>query len=164
VPEADRVAIDALLASHGVKTANQASVLHAASMACPALPTCGLALAESERMLPGFIDRIEKLGGELGLGGEEIVIRSTGCPNGCARPYMAEIAFVGKAPGRYQLWVGGNAAGTRLNRIYREVIREAELETELGPILQRWKNERTPGERFGDFAARVLWPELDSAN
>ncbi|MBW7894849.1 MAG: NADPH-dependent assimilatory sulfite reductase hemoprotein subunit [Opitutaceae bacterium] len=163
VPEADRVAIDALLASHGVKTANQASVLHAASMACPALPTCGLALAESERMLPGFIDRIEKLGGELGLGGEEIVIRSTGCPNGCARPYMAEIAFVGKAPGRYQLWLGGNAAGTRLNRLYRDVIREAELETELGPILQRWKNERTPGERFGDFAARVLWPELDSA-
>lgn len=164
VPGADRAAIDALLASHGVKTANQASVLHAASMACPALPTCGLALAESERMLPGFIDRIEKLGGELGLGGEEIVIRSTGCPNGCARPYMAEIAFVGKAPGRYQLWLGGNAAGTRLNRLYREVIRETELETELGPILQRWKAERTPGERFGDFAARVLWPELDSAN
>lgn len=163
VPDSDRAAIDALLASHGVKTANQASVLHAASMACPALPTCGLALAESERMLPGFIDRIEKLGGDLGLGGEEIIIRSTGCPNGCARPYMAEIAFVGKAPGRYQLWIGGNAAGTRLNRLYREVIRETELEAELGPILQRWNNERTPGERFGDFAARVLWPELDAA-
>jgi sulfite reductase (NADPH) hemoprotein beta-component len=82
-----------LLSAYGVKTEKQASVLHAASMACPALPTCGLALAESERMLPGFIDRIEKLLAETGLTGEEIIIRSTGCPNGCARPYMAEIAF-----------------------------------------------------------------------
>lgn len=163
IPETDRAAITALLATHGVKVEQQASLLHAASMACPALPTCGLALAESERILPNFIDRIEKLGGELGLGGEEIVIRSTGCPNGCARPYMAEIAFVGKAPGRYQLWLGGNAAGTRLNRLYKEVVKEAELETELGPILGRWKSERTDGERFGDFAARVLWPELDLA-
>ena len=110
-------------------------------------------------MLPALIDRIEKLGAEHGLGGEEIIIRSTGCPNGCARPYMAEIAFVGKAPGRYQLWLGGNAAGTRLNRVYKEVINEAELEAELGPLFQRWKAERTTGERFGDFAARVFWPE-----
>ncbi|MFI5356317.1 MAG: NADPH-dependent assimilatory sulfite reductase hemoprotein subunit [Opitutales bacterium] len=159
VPAAERPVLTGLLAAHGVKTTNQTSVLHAASLACPALPTCGLALAESERMLPGFIDRIEKLGGELGLGGKEIIIRSTGCPNGCARPYMAEIAFVGKAPGRYQLWLGGNAAGTRLNRVYRETFKEAELETELGPILRRWRDERLPGERFGDFAARVLWAE-----
>jgi len=163
VTDADRAGIDTLLASHGVKVEDQASILHAASMACPALPTCGLALAESERMLPGLIDRIEKLGGELGLGGEEIIIRSTGCPNGCARPYMAEIAFVGKGPGRYQLWLGGNAAGTRLNRVYKEMIKEADVEAELGPIFQRWKNERTAGERFGDFAARVLWPELETA-
>ena len=94
--------------------------LHAASMACPALPTCGLALAESERMLPGLIDRIEKLCDEVGLAGEEIIIRSTGCPNGCARPYMAEIAFVGKAPGRYQIWLGGDLTGTRLNRVWKE--------------------------------------------
>ena len=99
VPESDRASINALLAEHGVKTEKQASVLSLASMACPALPTCGLALAESERMLPGLIERLEKLCGDLGLGGEEIIIRSTGCPNGCARPYMAEIAFVGKAPG-----------------------------------------------------------------
>jgi sulfite reductase (NADPH) hemoprotein beta-component len=114
-------------------------------------------------MLPGLIDRIEKLGGEIGLGGEEIIIRSTGCPNGCARPYMAEIAFVGKAPGRYQLWFGGNAAGTRLNRIFKDTIKEAEVEAELRPVLTRWKNERQPGERFGDFAARVLWPEQAAA-
>jgi sulfite reductase (NADPH) hemoprotein beta-component len=160
IPTADRTGITALLASHGVKVEAQASLLHAAAMACPALPTCGLALAESERMLPGLIDRIEQLGGELGLGGEEIIIRSTGCPNGCARPYMAEIAFVGKAPGRYQLWLGGNASGTRLNRVYKDVIKEADIETELRPLFTRWKDTRQSGERFGDFAARVLWPEV----
>jgi len=160
IPEGDRAAIDALLSSHGVKTADQAPILHAASMACPSLPTCGLALAESERMLPGLIDRIAKLGGELGLGGEEIIIRSTGCPNGCARPYMAELAFVGKAPGRYQVWIGGNASGTRLNRVFKEMIKEADVETEIGPLFARWKAERVAGERFGDFAARVIWPEL----
>ena len=159
VPDADRPRINALLATHGVKVENQTSVLHAASMACPALPTCGLALAESERMLPGLIDRIEKLGGELGLGGEEIIIRSTGCPNGCARPYMAEIAFVGKAPGRYQLCLGGNAAGTRLNRVFKDTVKDPEIESELRPLFTRWRDERLPGERFGDFCSRIVLPE-----
>ena len=163
VPETDRAGLTALLASHGVKVDQQTSILHAASMACPSLPTCGLGLAESERMLPALIDRIEKLGGELGLGGEEIIIRSTGCPNGCARPYMAEIAFVGKAPGRYQLWLGGDAAGTRLNRVYKETVKEAEIEAELRPLLTRWKAERLAGERFGDFCSRVVLPEQSKA-
>ncbi|MEN9576366.1 MAG: hypothetical protein RL514_4221 [Verrucomicrobiota bacterium] len=156
VSDADKPAINALLAEHGVRTENQASLLHGNSMACPALPTCGLALAESERALPGLVDRIEKLCGDLGLGAEEIVIRSTGCPNGCARPYMAEIAFVGKAPGRYQLWLGGNASGTRLNKLFKDVIKEAELETELRPLLARFATERTASERFGDWCDRVL--------
>ncbi len=155
----EKVAITALLATQGVKTENQTSVLHAASMACPSLPTCGLALAESERMLPGLIDRIEKLCGDLGLGGEEIIIRSTGCPNGCARPYMAEIAFVGKAPGRYQVWLGGNASGTRLNRIWKDVIKDPEIETELRPVLVRFVKERNSGERFGDWCDRVFLKE-----
>ena len=159
VHPADRDAITTLLAEHGVKVDKQASILHAAAMACPSLPTCGLGLAESERMLPALIDRIEKLGGELGLGGEEIIIRSTGCPNGCARPYMAEIAFVGKAPGRYQLWLGGNAAGTRLNRVFKDTVKDAEIEAELRPLLARWKAERLPGERFGDFCSRCVLPE-----
>jgi sulfite reductase (NADPH) hemoprotein beta-component len=159
VAEADKAAIHTLLTSHGVKTENQASVLHAASMACPALPTCGLALAESERMLPGLVDRIERLCSELGLGGEEIIIRSTGCPNGCARPYMAEIAFVGKAPGRYQLWLGGNTAGTRLNRVWKDVVKDADIENELRPILTRYAKERNTNERFGDWVERVLWTE-----
>ena len=164
VNDADKVAINAIFAEHGVKTENQASLLHGNSMACPALPTCGLALAESERMLPGLVDRIEKLCGNLGLGSEEIVIRSTGCPNGCARPYMAEIAFVGKAPGRYQLWLGGNASGTRLNKIYKDVIKEADVETELGPLFARFAKERHTGERFGDWCERVLLKEVAATN
>ena len=162
IAEAGKAGINGLLAAHGVKTHNQASVLHAASMACPALPTCGLALAESERMLPGLIDRIEKLCGEVGLAGQEIIIRSTGCPNGCARPYMAEIAFVGKTPGRYQVWLGGNAAGTRLNRVWRDVVKDADMENELRPVLARYVQGRQPGERFGDFCERVIWNEAQA--
>ncbi|HEY4301308.1 MAG TPA: NADPH-dependent assimilatory sulfite reductase hemoprotein subunit, partial [Candidatus Didemnitutus sp.] len=163
VADGDRAAITALLAEHGVPTENQATVLHAAAMACPALPTCGLALAESERMLPQLIDRIAKLCAEVGVADEEIIIRSTGCPNGCARPYMAELAFVGKAPGRYQMWVGGNTAGTRLNRIYRDTVKDPDIETEVRPLLARWKSERQGAERFGDFCSRVVLPELAAA-
>ena len=159
VSEADKAAINALLAEHGVKTENQASILRAAAMACPALPTCGLALAESERMLPGLVDRIDAVCAEVGLAGEEIIIRSTGCPNGCARPYMAEIAFVGKAPGRYQLWLGGNASGTRLNTLFKDVLKEPDVEVELRPILGRYAKERNAGERFGDWCDRVFLKE-----
>jgi len=163
VAEADKAGITALLAANGVKTENQASVLHAAAMACPALPTCGLALAESERMLPGLIDRLEKLCGDLGLGGEEIIIRSTGCPNGCARPYMAEIAFVGKAPGRYQVWLGGDTSGTRLNRIWKDVVKDPDIENELRPVLARFAKERNNGERFGDWCDRIFLKEQTAA-
>ena len=159
VSEADKAAINALLAEHGVKTENQASILRAAAMACPALPTCGLALAESERMLPGLVDRIDAVCAEVGLAGEEIIIRSTGCPNGCARPYMAEIAFVGKAPGRYQLCLGGNASGTRLNTLFKDVLKEPDVEVELRPILGRYAKERNAGERFGDWCDRVFLKE-----
>jgi len=159
VTEEDKHPINMLLAAYGVKTENQTTVLHAASMSCPSLPTCGLALAESERMLPGLINRIEKLCAEVGLAGEEIIIRSTGCPNGCARPYMAEIAFVGKAPGRYQVWLGADATGTRLNRVWKDMMKEADIETEFRPLLTRFVEERNPGERFGDWCDRVFLKE-----
>ncbi|HKW28019.1 MAG TPA: NADPH-dependent assimilatory sulfite reductase hemoprotein subunit [Verrucomicrobiae bacterium] len=158
--ESDKAALTTLLTEQGVKTENQASVLHAAAMACPALPTCGLALAESERMLPGLVDRIEKLCAEAGLAGQEIIIRSTGCPNGCARPYLAEIAFVGKSPGRYQIWLGSDVAGTRLNRIWKDVVRDEDIENELRPVLARYAKERDHGERFGDWCDRVFLKEL----
>ncbi|MGH7950842.1 MAG: NADPH-dependent assimilatory sulfite reductase hemoprotein subunit [Limisphaerales bacterium] len=160
IAEEDRDAITEMLTEHGVNTSHRpTTALHAASMACPALPTCGLALAESERMLPGLIDRIEKLCAEVGLAGEEIIIRSTGCPNGCARPYTAEIGFVGKAPGRYQVWLGGDIAGTRLNRVWKETVKEADIESELRPVLTRYANERFNRESFGDWCDRVLLNE-----
>ncbi len=152
--------VNRILAEHGVPVENQASILRRASMACPALPTCGLSLAESERYLPSLLDRIETALTETGLADEEIVIRMTGCPNGCARPYMAEIGFVGKAPGRYQLWLGGNEACTRINKIYREVVKDADIITELKPLFERFKATRIGAERFGDWTARVVWPEI----
>jgi len=164
VSDTDKAGITAVLTTHGLKTENQTTVLHANAMACPSLPTCGLGLAESERMLPGFLDRIEKLLAEVGLAGEEIIIRSTGCPNGCARPYMAEIAFVGKAPGRYQVWLGGDVAGTRLNRVWKDVLKEADLETEFRPVFTRFAKERHAGERFGDWCSRVLLKEQTATN
>lgn len=160
----DKVAITRLLQAAGLKTERQASLLRSTALACPALPTCGLALAESERMLPGVIDRIEKICDDLGLGNEEIIIRSTGCPNGCARPYMAEIAFVGKGPGRYQVWLGGNAAGTRLNRLWKDVVKDVDLEAELRPLFARFATERNSDERFGDWCDRALWTEAAVTN
>jgi sulfite reductase (NADPH) hemoprotein beta-component len=153
----DREAITRLLAEHGVSVDNPFSRTRMASMACPALPTCGLALAESERMLPDMITQLEQLLKETGLDSEEFIIRSTGCPNGCARPYTAEIALVGKGPGRYQLYFGGNEGSTRLARVYKDVVKAEELMNELRPLLTRYAQERQPGERFGDFSERVLF-------
>lgn len=163
VAEGSKTALTAMLAEHGVRTEHQASVLHAAAMSCPALPTCGLALAESERYLPDLLDRLERLAADVGLAGEEIIIRMTGCPNGCARPYMAEIAFVGKAPGRYQIWLGGDIAGTRLNRVWKDMVKDADIENELRPLLERYARERSAGERFGDWAARAMQTEAAAA-
>jgi sulfite reductase (NADPH) hemoprotein beta-component len=157
VEEADKPAIDAILREHGARTERQASAIQAAALACPALPTCGLALAESERYMPTFLERFEALCEELGLGGEEIVVRMTGCPNGCARPYASEIGIVGKAPGRYQIWIGGNAASTRLNRLWKDPVKEPDIIPELRGALERYARERQPGERFGDWATRSLW-------
>jgi sulfite reductase (NADPH) hemoprotein beta-component len=159
VEESQRAKIDELLAEHGVSAANPFSRTRLASMACPALPTCGLALAESERTLPGILSRLEELLASLNLSDEELIVRMTGCPNGCARPYMAEIAFVGKCPNKYQLYLGGNEGSTRLNRLYKDSVKGEDLLTELKPILTRFVRERHAGERFGDFCARVIWSE-----
>jgi sulfite reductase (NADPH) hemoprotein beta-component len=99
---------------------------------------------------------------EIGLQNEELIVRMTGCPNGCARPYAAEIALVGKAPNKYQLYVGGNEASTRLNRVYKDTVKGEDLMQELKVMLTRFRDERNAGERFGDFSARVLWKEIPS--
>ena len=152
--------IDQILKEHGVPTTHEKSPIRSATMACPALPTCGLALAESERYLPGLIDRVEGLLQSRGMDREEIIVRMTGCPNGCARPYMAELGFVGRAPRKYNVYVGGNESGTRLNRVYLESVKDEEMESVLGGMLDRFKEGRQDGERFGDWSARVLWEEI----
>jgi sulfite reductase (NADPH) hemoprotein beta-component len=159
----DKPAITEILSAHQVAVENQASALRKASMACPAMPTCGLALAESERALPDLMTRLEGLLADLGLHDEEIVIRMTGCPNGCARPYMAEIGFVGKAPNRYQIYLAGNEASTRLNRLFKDNVKNEEIVPVLRPVLERFARERTGGERFGDFCQRTLGAELAAA-
>ena len=123
------------------------------------MPTCGLGLAESERYLPRLMTDLEGVMKDLGLSDQEIIIRMTGCPNGCARPYMAEIGFVGKGPGRYQVYLGGNESCTRLNRLYKDVVKEPEIVNELRPILTRYRAERIGRERFGDWVERVFWKE-----
>jgi sulfite reductase (NADPH) hemoprotein beta-component len=155
--------ITRLLNEHGIATDNQASAVRLASLACPALPTCGLALSESERVLPDIITRLEGLLTELGLQEDEITVRMTGCPNGCARPYMAEIAFVGRAPNKYMLYLGGNENSTRLNRVFKENIKGEDILNELRPVLTRYVQERVRGERFGNWCERVLWQESAAA-
>jgi sulfite reductase (NADPH) hemoprotein beta-component len=163
VKPADVEPITKILAGHGLPVENQATIIRRASMACPALPTCGLALAESERILPDLLARIEQLLGEVGLADEEIVVRITGCPNGCARSSMAELGFIGKGPGKYQIYVGGNASSTRLNRLFRESVKNEEIVGELRPVFARFASERLGAERFGDFCERVLWKEIPAA-
>jgi sulfite reductase (NADPH) hemoprotein beta-component len=161
VKPAQRELITRLLAEHGVPVEAQTTPLRRASMACPALPTCGLALAEAERLLPDILTRLETLLGELQLKEEEIIVRITGCPNGCARPYMAEIGLVGKAPNKYQIYLGGNGASTRLNRLFKDNVKNEDIVNELRPVLSRYAQEHNPGERFGDWCERVLWTQTE---
>jgi sulfite reductase (NADPH) hemoprotein beta-component len=163
LPAEQRDAITRLFADHGVSVDNPYTPTRLASMACPALPTCGLSLAESERIMPDVMTRLEALLAEVGLAGEEIITRMTGCPNGCARPYMAEIGFVGRAPNKYQLYLGGNASGTRLNRLFKETVSNQDLMNELRPLLTRYAQERRPGERFGDWCQRTVLAPADPA-
>jgi sulfite reductase (NADPH) hemoprotein beta-component len=156
VPGENRDQVDQVLLARGVSPSNPFSRIRRASMACPALPTCGLALAESERTLPDLMTQLETLLAEFRLQDEEITVRMTGCPNGCARPYTAELAFVGKAPNKYQIYLGGNEGSTRMSRLYKDSVRGDEILQELRPVFLRFFQERQPGERFGDFCARAI--------
>lgn len=153
--EADRERVTAILAGHGVDGNAAPSALRSHSLACVGLPTCGLAMAESERYLPDLVARLEERLAAHGLAEEPVVIRMTGCPNGCARPYVAEIGLVGKAPGRYNLYLGAGFSGERLNRLYRENIGEEAIVAELEPLFARYAAGRAPGEHFGDFLVRA---------
>jgi sulfite reductase (NADPH) hemoprotein beta-component len=149
----DRPAVEALLAEHGL-AASPPSGIRRNSIACVALPTCGLAMAEAERYLPDILARIEALLSAHGLLEEDITFRISGCPNGCSRPYVAEIALTGRAPGKYNLYLGGGFHGERLARMVRENVGETEILAVLEDLLGRYARERRPGERLGDFAER----------
>lgn len=155
IRKTDARAVDALFAGYGIVTDPERLGLLRDAMACPATPTCGLAVAEAERALPEVIRAIDTDVRELGLSGERIQVRMTGCPNGCARPYMGDIGFVGRSAGLYDIFLGGDAANTRLNAIYKTGVRLADLRGEVRRLLELWKSERNPGERFGDYCHRV---------
>lgn len=151
----DRPEIDALLEAHNIAPKQISSQLRANSMACVALPTCALAMAESERYLPELITKIEGILGKYDLLEEPITIRSTGCPNGCARPYIAEIALTGRAPGKYNLYLGAGFHGQRLNKMLHENVGEDKILETLDDALGRFAAERNAGEHFGDFCIRA---------
>jgi len=155
VTEEQKPRIEALLAQYKLDIPSHITGLRLNSMACVALPTCGLALAESERYLPHLISELDQVIEECGLRESEIVIRMTGCPNGCARPYLGEIGFVGRAPGKYNIYLGAAFDGSRLNKLYKPSVKSEDIVNELAPIIRRYATERQEGERFGDFTIRA---------
>ncbi|MBN4909361.1 assimilatory sulfite reductase (NADPH) hemoprotein subunit [Mammaliicoccus sciuri] len=154
VAKSKKQQIQKIIDQYGITDGEHYTGLRRNSMACVAFPTCGLAMAESERYLPTLINKIEGLLDEAGLNEEEITIRMTGCPNGCARPALAEIAFIGKAPGKYNMYLGGGFTGNRLNKLFKENIGEDEILESLKPILIQYGKEKNDGEHFGDFVIR----------
>ncbi len=163
VPEDQKEVIEQLARSHGLM--ENVTAQRENSMACVAFPTCPLAMAEAERFLPEFVTRVEGVMNKHGVGEEHIVLRVTGCPNGCGRAMLAEIGLVGKAPGRYNLHIGGNRIGTRIPRMFRENINEEEILASIDELVGRWAKEREADEGFGDFTIRagIIRPVLDPA-
>ncbi|MEM9186659.1 MAG: NADPH-dependent assimilatory sulfite reductase hemoprotein subunit [Planctomycetota bacterium] len=153
--EEDKPRLEAILKSHGVPLTEEISKARRWSMACPALPLCGLAITESERYLPTMMDALDALLAELGLADEDFTTRMTGCPNGCARPYNSDIGLVGKARGKYTLLLGGSRLGHRLNWVYKDMVPQDDVVPTLKPVFELFKSDRTGGESFGDFCHRV---------
>jgi sulfite reductase (NADPH) hemoprotein beta-component len=155
VAPVERARIDALVAAHGLDGWRSATPLRLRALACVALPTCGQAMAEAERYLPDLLQRLEAQLERHGLRDAPIGLRISGCPNGCSRPYLGEIALVGKAPGRYNLMLGADASGRRLNVLYRENIDETAILNSLDPLFAAYAKERKNDEAFGDFLVRT---------
>jgi sulfite reductase (NADPH) hemoprotein beta-component len=164
VPTQEKERIQELAQSHGLIEADL-SEQRKNSMACVSLPTCPLAMAEAERVLPQTVTKIENMLTQHGLKDEHIIFRITGCPNGCGRAMLSEVGLVGKGPGKYNLHIGGDRSGQRIPRMYRENISEAEILTELNDLIGRWASERQPNEAFGDFVIRaeIVRPVVNSA-
>ncbi|HEY6539587.1 MAG TPA: NADPH-dependent assimilatory sulfite reductase hemoprotein subunit [Ktedonobacteraceae bacterium] len=155
IDETQRTPLTALLASYGIPVDPAQIGTRRFAMACPALPTCGLALAEAERALPAIIDQIEEVLQALDMSGVPLSIRMTGCPNGCARPYMGDIGFVGRTKDVYNIYIGGDMLNTRMNTLYASSVHVKDLAATLRPLLVLWKEKRLAEESFGDFCSRV---------
>mmetsp|Transcript_28502 Transcript_28502/g.42155 ORF Transcript_28502/g.42155 Transcript_28502/m.42155 type:complete len:637 (+) Transcript_28502:133-2043(+) len=151
----DKEGVEALLKDHGLKSLEEVDPLARLAMACPALPLCGLAQTEAERRMPSYLERVRALLNKMNIADEEILMRMTGCPNGCARPYMAELAFVGDGPNSYQIWLGGSPVLTRTAWPYVAKMKDENLEDTLEPILAFFIESRQSFEQFGDFCHRV---------
>jgi sulfite reductase (ferredoxin) len=158
VASAERVRVERLMKEYGIPHPEALSPVQKFSMSCPAIPTCGLAISESERALPGIIDELERELATLGLEREPITVRMTGCPNGCARPYQAEVGIVGRSGDRYALFVGGHRLGTRLSFPLKDLVPRDQIVPVLRSLLEDYREARTPGEGFGDYCQR-LGPE-----
>lgn len=159
--EEDIVAIERILGDFDIATLDKISGVKRYAMACVALPTCGLALTESERVMPEVIVEFEEELGRMGLENEPITIRMTGCPNGCARPYTADIGLVGHKPGHYDIFIGGRIQGNRMAQFFSENVPLKEIVSTLRPLLEQWGQERHPGEALGDFFVRLYGDERD---
>lgn len=155
IPEDQKKSIEKVFREHGVALADEIPNAIKFSMACPALPTCGLAITESERALPAVIRDLNDVLVELELQDEKLSVRMTGCPNGCSRPYVADIGFVGRSLDKYSIFIGGDPSGTRLNKEYKDMIPREELVQEVRPLLEQFKNERTDNESFSDYWNRA---------
>jgi sulfite reductase (ferredoxin) len=158
--EESRPRLEEILRQHGVPLSEEISSSRRWSMACPALPTCGLAVTESERVLPGMIDQLEAELDRLGLSDEVFTTRMTGCPNGCARPYNSDIGLVGKTKGKYTIYLGGRRQGDRLNWIYKDLVPTEEVVPTLARVFVYFRDARVAGESFGDFCHRQGTSEL----
>lgn len=150
----DKAEINRMMAEHGIKGVDELSLIRRYSIACPAFPTCGLSITESERALPGIIDDLDVAIARLGMQSDKIAVHMTGCPNGCARPYTPDIGLVGKAVGKYTMFLGGNPEGTRLGFIYKDMVPAEEIVPILIPLLTAYKVDRKGSESFGDFCTR----------
>jgi sulfite reductase (ferredoxin) len=155
IEPAHKEAIQAILTRCGIKSTDEIDTLVRYAMACPALPLCGLATTEAERVLPSILERVRAILTQVGLPEESFITRMTGCPNGCARPYLAELGFVGNGPDIYQVWLGAAPNQTRLSQVYLEKMPIADLEKTFTPIFTYFKDDRKPDESFGDFCDRV---------
>jgi sulfite reductase (ferredoxin) len=154
----DRAAIEDLLATHRVRPVEELGLVERSALACPALPTCGQALTEAERSLPGIVERVQVELNGSGLAKRRLQLRMTGCPNGCARPAVSEVGIVGRTKNTYDLYLGGGLRGDRLATLYQEKLKLDEIPAVLRPWLDRWRSEGEPDESFGDFFTRVSTP------